>query len=205
MYLWDLISINFGDHHESLMDQIRRGTSLRRAKSTSDRSSPHFKHWIKSARVLFSLIISQFVLRRWVAQSGIYQVPLALFFLHQKRVYLLFLKSHFCFKKTFINCFFFWVLWQLPHRSSTHAWSFSKILWYIEMNMEIIKECRFLRYLQSKKHQTKSFCNAIRCLWSNPSCLCSPEWNECEWVLVFLLEISIKFVSDKMHSYFKDT
>ncbi|KAI9561377.1 hypothetical protein GHT06_012334 [Daphnia sinensis] len=33
------------DHHrESLMDQIRRGTSLRRARSTSDRSSPHFKH-----------------------------------------------------------------------------------------------------------------------------------------------------------------
>ena len=26
--------------HESLMDQIRRGTSLRRARSTSDRSSP---------------------------------------------------------------------------------------------------------------------------------------------------------------------
>lgn len=33
------------DHHrESLMDQIRRGTALRRARSTSDRSSPHFKH-----------------------------------------------------------------------------------------------------------------------------------------------------------------
>ena len=27
---------------ESLMDQIRRGTALRRARSTSDRSSPHF-------------------------------------------------------------------------------------------------------------------------------------------------------------------
>ena len=29
---------------ESLMDQIRRGTALRRARSTSDRSSPHFKN-----------------------------------------------------------------------------------------------------------------------------------------------------------------
>ena len=28
------------DHHESLMDQIRRGTSLRRARSTNDRSLP---------------------------------------------------------------------------------------------------------------------------------------------------------------------
>jgi len=27
-------------HHESLMDQIRRGTSLRRARSTNDRSLP---------------------------------------------------------------------------------------------------------------------------------------------------------------------
>ena len=79
------------DHHESLMDQIRRGTSLRRARSTSDRSGPHFKHWRQIPRhlsiqtnkqknlMLFSFFVYffQIFFHADVHSQGFNQVPLA--------------------------------------------------------------------------------------------------------------------------------
>jgi hypothetical protein len=54
------------------MDQIRRGTSLRRARSTSDRSSPHFKHWeiTKYGAELFFQIFSFLLVRMCLFKKG---------------------------------------------------------------------------------------------------------------------------------------
>jgi hypothetical protein len=85
------------------MDQIRRGTSLRRARSTSDRSSPHFKHWeiTKYGAELFFFKFFRFfscgcvcLKKAAAAQSGIYQVPLEPPITHPSHLHLITFPAH---------------------------------------------------------------------------------------------------------------